>query len=174
MAAKITTPQQITKILFVQIFLPHNEGANPLTTLQPSVLIIGTAHQTTTPTGTAYTYELAKVQAQGIGPGRNFLNEMREPLLAHIEYLFEYKTPPIPGYPEGGRENPNQGPEIYNEVAKIDKKHFENLQNFKQGDKVVLTSTARQPLPNNYLTSEDYQYDRGEELREQKADPTNL
>lgn len=113
--ANITQSDHLSKLLCADIYLDHNEGSNPLTTLQPIAHVVGTAHKGP---GDSYHYELSYVRARGVGFGRNVLNELREPLMAHIRGMFEDTS--------------------------------------------------------SYLTSEDYQYDRGEELRERAADPTNL
>ena len=152
--ANITQSDHLSKLLCADIYLDHNEGSNPLTTLQPMAHVVGTAH---TGPGDSYHYELSYVRARGVGFGRNVLNELREPLMAHIRGMFCPPIPiypPIPNYPKGGLDN-HRGPDIYEA----------SLDNIKQGDKLMAS---------DYLTSEDYQYDRGEELRERAADPTNL
>jgi len=131
--ANIATSNQTTKIFSVEVLLdPPARPGHPYA--QPSVLVVGIAykHNHLTHTGTEYTYEILRLQAQGVPYGRNFLNELRAPLLSHFDALF---YPPIPDYPEGGHYHP-RGPEYA-----------------------------------NYLRSEDYQYDRGEELREKECEP---
>lgn len=139
--AKLAQAPETTKLFSVVLYLDPPARANHPQPL-PSVRVTGVAykHNHLTYTGTRYTYNILHLQAQGVPNGRNFLNELQAPLLAHMDYLFhpvpQPPQPDYPEYPEGGRYHP-RGPEYA-----------------------------------DYLRSEDYQYDRGEELRARETDPT--
>lgn len=131
--ANVAPNNNTTKFFSVEILLdPPARPKHPYPL--PSVLVIGVAqkHNHLTHTGTEYTYVIQRVQCQGLPTGRNFLNELRAPLLRHFDYLF------------------------YNHSHVI-AQHLPN-RNDHRGE---------------YLRSEDYQFDRGEELREKDSDPSN-
>lgn len=128
--ANLAPSNETAKLFSVEILLdPPSRQGHPCPL--PSVLVIGIAykHNHLTHTGTEYTYDLLRLQAQGLPNGRNFLNELRAPLLQHFDSLF-FSERPSRGHAKGDQYG-------------------------------------------NYLRSEDYQYDRGEELREKAADPSN-
>jgi len=111
--AKLSNPPVLTKFFSVVLTLtpslPYKIGDPP-----PQLHVRAKAYKHEHPThnGTPYSYELLYLKPSGFDNSRNFLNELPEALLAHLEYVFQTAS------------------------------------------------------PSDYLRSEDYQYDRGEELRE--------